>query len=119
MKDIVKIRKQGKFYVAYEDDSYVINAVMGYKVSNGKIGFPENSLGKVTNALEEYKINYQIIENEKEVSSKKFPKNKYREYLTKGKKNYDSILKINLVVEKIKNLSSVQLEQLIKYIEDL
>lgn len=31
MKDIVKIRKQGKFYVAYEDDGYVIHRLWDIK----------------------------------------------------------------------------------------
>jgi len=118
MKNIVKIRKQGKFYVAY-DDGYVIHAIMGYKVSNGKIGFPESSIGKVTNALEEHKINYQILEDKKEVFKKIFPKNKYRQYYLNGKKTYDRILKSNDLIEKIKNLSSEQLSQLIKYIEEI
>ena len=47
IKEHVKLRKQGKFYSAYEDDAYVIHSIMGYKVSNGKIGFPINALGRL------------------------------------------------------------------------
>jgi len=119
MKDFVKIRKQGKFYVAYEEDSYVIHAVMGYKVSNGKIGFPINSLGKVINMLEECKINYQVLEQEQEVSQQTFPKNRYRHYCQEGKKLCDSIARTNSLVDKIKNLSSEQLAQVLKYIEEI
>ena len=56
MNKIVNLRKVGKFYQTYEDDSYVIHAIMGYNVSNGRIGFPINSLGKVQNKLEECKV---------------------------------------------------------------
>ena len=50
MKKVVRIRKVGKFCQAYEDDAYVIHAIMNYNVSNGRIGFPINLLVK-------YKIN--------------------------------------------------------------
>ena len=114
MKDIVKIRKQGKFYVAYEDDDYVIHSVMGYKMSNGKIGFPINSLGKVLAILEDYKINYQVLEKEEEVSKMIFPKNNYRKYCLDGKKKCDEVVRINCLVEKIKNLSQEQLILVLK-----
>ena len=60
MNKIVNLRRVGKFYQAYEDDAYVIHAIMGYNVSNGRIGFPINSLGKVQNKLEECKVRLQI-----------------------------------------------------------
>ncbi len=72
MSKKVRLRKQGKFYASYEDDAYVISAIMGYKYSNGKIGFPLESLGKVTSKLEEKKVNYVIIENNEEKESMKY-----------------------------------------------
>ena len=119
MKEIVKIRKQGKFYVAYEDDGYVIHAIMGYKMSNGKVGFPINSLGKVTAMLEEYKINYQVLEKEEEITKMTFPKNHYRSYCLEGKKQCDEVVRINCLIEKIKNLSQEQLALVLKYIEEI
>ena len=47
MKDYVTLRKTGKFYSAYEEDAYVMHAIMGYKISNGRVGFPCEVLGKV------------------------------------------------------------------------
>ena len=72
MKKVVRIRKVGKFCQAYEDDAYVIHAIMGYNVSNGRIGFPVSSIGKVQNKLEEYKISYQIMDRESITDSNDF-----------------------------------------------
>ena len=51
MREHVKIRRQGKFYTAYEDDAYVLHAIADYKISKGRVGFPVNSLGKIQNML--------------------------------------------------------------------
>ena len=51
MKDYVTLRKTGKFYSAYEEDAYVMHAIMSYKISNGRVGFPCEVLGKVVNEL--------------------------------------------------------------------
>lgn len=47
-------------------DAYIMNLLFGYKVlKDGLCGFPDNSLSKVLNTLEEAKISYQIIEVDK------------------------------------------------------
>ena len=43
-----------------------MNLLFGYKVlKDGLCGFPDNSLSKVLNTLEDAKISYQIIEVDK------------------------------------------------------
>ena len=107
MKKVVRLRLVGKFYQAYEDDAYVIHAIMGYKVSNGKIGFPTSSIGKVQNKLDEYKINYQIIEKDSIIDSKDFKNsNKYDKYLNEGIKSFDKIKSDEELLDSIKNLVS-------------
>ena len=69
MKHVVSLRKVGKFYQCYEDDAYVIHALMNYNICNGKVGFPITSLGKVQNKLDEFKINYQILEKDSIIDS--------------------------------------------------
>ncbi len=81
MNDIVKLRKQGKFYTAYEDDALALSEITGYRVVNGRLGFPVNSLGKVSELLNDSKVNYKIIEKDKEIDKMIFPKNNYNKYL--------------------------------------
>lgn len=119
MRDFVRIRKHGKFYAAYEEDAYVIHAIIGYKVSNGKIGFPENALGKVLQELEEHKVSYLVIENDKETEKKNFPKSNYDKFLKEGKRSFEDIKKEGELVKKIKNLSPEKLEKIVKYIEEV
>lgn len=47
----MSLLKVGKFYQAYEDDTYVIRDIMGYNVYQFYL------LGKVQNSLHEYKVN--------------------------------------------------------------
>ena len=119
MKSSVVIRRNGGFYYAFDNDALVISYLTGYKVSSGRCGFPLNSLNKVTNLLEESKVNYVVKENMKEVESKNYKKNnKYSKVLDKGKKKYDIDYRINKLQEKLNNLSYDKLEELLDIIED-
>lgn len=104
MNDIVKLRKQGKFYTAYEDDALALSEITGYRVVNGRLGFPVNSLGKVSRLLNDSKVNYKIIEKDKEIDKMIFPKNNYNKYLKLGKKSYDDKKRKLDIIDKIKKL---------------
>lgn len=119
VKDIVKLRKQGKFYAAFEEDALVLSEITGYRVVNGRLGFPVNSLGKVSGLLNDYKVNYLIIEKDKEIDKMIFPKNNYNKYLKLGKKSYDDKRRKLDIIDKIKSLNKEQLEKVINYIEEL
>lgn len=119
MSGIVRIRKHGKFYASYDDDALVIHGITKYKVSNGRIGFPESALGKVTNELENKKINYIVIENDQEVIKKEFTRNMYNKYLKEGKKYNALLKKESEMIEKIKNLDSSKLDKIISFIEEV
>lgn len=119
MKSSVVIRRNGGFYYAFDNDALVISYLTGYKVSGDRCGFPLNSLSKVTNLLEESKVNYIVKENMKEVESKNYKKNnKYSKVLDKGKKKYNIDYKINSIIEKLNNLSYDKLEELLEIIEE-
>ena len=119
MKSSVVIRRNGGFYYAFDNDALVISYLTGYIVSGDRCGFPLNSLSKVTNLLEESKVNYIVKENMKEVESKNYKKNnKYSKVLDKGKKKYDIDYRINKLQEKLNNLSYDKLEELLDIIED-
>ena len=120
MNKIVNLRRVGKFYQAYEDDAYVIHAIMGYNVSNGRIGFPINSLGKVQNKLEEYKVNYQVIDKDNITDSKDFKNNnKYEKCLIEGKKSFEKIKYDLDLLERIKNLPDEKVEKIINFINEV
>ena len=70
MKESIVIRKSGGFYSVFDDDAIVVSYLTGYKVVNGKAGFPINSLDKVINLLEDNKVNYIVREGIKEVVNK-------------------------------------------------
>ena len=113
MKKVVRLRLVGKFYQTYEDDAYVIHAIMGYKVSNGKIGFPTSSIGKVQNKLEEYKISYQIKDKDCITDSNDFKNNnKYDKYLSAGIKSMNKQRSDDELLEKIKNLSDDKVDKI-------
>ena len=59
-KDYVLIVKQnGKFCYVYDTDALIFNYIFDYKIISGlRCGFPNNSLEKVLNKLEELKISY-------------------------------------------------------------
>ena len=54
--------KSGTFYNCYNKDATILHYLFVYKIiKNNQFWFPINALNKVTNKLEEKKINYQII----------------------------------------------------------
>ena len=71
----VVIRKTGGFYQVFDNDAIIINYLCDYKIVNGRVGFPLNSIDKVVNLLMENKISYCVKEGMKEVDSKEY--NKY------------------------------------------
>ena len=47
MSSNVVIRRLGGFYNVFDDDTIIVSYLTGYKISNGRCGFPINSLNKV------------------------------------------------------------------------
>lgn len=89
-KYLIMYKNSGKFYNVYKDDAYILNYLFGYKVlDKRKSGFPDSSINKVKNELENKKISYQIIYDDKEPEVKNY----------KNLNNYDKYMK--LAMEKI------------------
>ena len=66
----VVLRKSGGFYICFDDDAIIISFLCNYKINNGRVGFPINTINKVTNLLEDNSINYIIKENMEEKEKK-------------------------------------------------
>lgn len=119
MSGNVVIRKAGGFYNVFDDDAIIVSYLTGYKVVNGKCGFPINSLGKVTNILCDNNVSYIVRENMKDIEVKKYKKNnKYEKILDKGKKKYDIDYRIGSIIERINELDYNRLCDLLDVIEE-
>ncbi len=94
-----------------------VSAIMGYKYSNGKIGFPVESLGKVTSRLEEKKVDYVVIEDNEEKESMKYSPNNYNLYLELGEKKVSRLLTEEELLKKIDNLDEAKLDKIIDFIK--
>ncbi len=105
-----------KFYASFEDDAYVIHAILGYKIVNGRIGFPENSIGRVTNQLNDCKVDYAVIVRDEEIEKKHFPSNNYNKYLRDGINRHNKSLNEEQLISKIKNLSEEKINKIYDYI---
>lgn len=87
-KEYIVLVKIGKFYSAYGKDAVILSYIFQYKVKYVEnniqsVGFSEGALNKVLTKLEEFKINYLILDrrNDYEVDEKSNNKNlnKYKE----------------------------------------
>lgn len=120
MNDIVTIRKIGKFYNVFDEDIYIIFYFFNYKITNGRIGFPETSYHKVINTLEENSINYIVKGDGKaEDIIRKNNINNYSKFLKKGLLSYEKFEKTRIIEEKLFTLSNEEIDKIIKYIEEL
>ena len=80
-----------------------MNYIFGYTISNSKVGFPLNSLDKVTNNLKEKNINYIIYDNQI-ISINETANNEYINIVNLyRKKEYDAKSK-EILISRIKYL---------------
>ena len=119
MKNCILIRKVGGFYNTFDNDAIIISYLTGYRVVNGRCGFPINSLNKIINILEDNKINFIVREGLEDVKKENYKKNnKYDLLLEKAKRKYDIDYRINYIIDKIKFLSYEKLCDLLDFIEE-
>lgn len=111
------LRKTGGFYQVFDDDAYIISYLFSYKVINNKCGFPLSALCKVVNTLEDKKINY-IIKNEEEEKKDYKRLNNYNKYLDKSIIKRDIDLRIDNILNKLREFDKDKLDDLLKLIED-
>ena len=61
-KENIILIKSGAFYITFDEDALIINNIFGYLIKNSKIGFPLNSLSKITETLKNKSVNYLIYD---------------------------------------------------------
>lgn len=94
--------------------------VIGYKILiDGKVGFPESALIKVINTIKDKKIDYQIINKEKDVIKKCGNFNSYNKVLNQALEYRNFKSRIERIQELINNVNDITiLERIIGVIEN-
>lgn len=94
-ENIVLLIKEGNFYSAYQEDAYVLNYLLSFKIiysSNfTKVSFPKDSLSKVKNILELRKCDFSVSDNNMIITSCSNDNN-YQKYLNQEKYLKDKLL---------------------------
>lgn len=118
MSSIVVLRKIGGFYTCFDNDAIIISYLCNYKIVNNRVGFPINTINKVSNWLDNNSISY-IIKNDDNEDKKIYgKKNKYNYYLDKGKKKINIDYRVNDIIKKINDMKEEDIVSLLDLIED-
>ena len=112
-------KNSGKFYNVYKDDAYILNYLFGYKVlDKRKSGFPDSSINKVKNELENKKISYQIIYEDKDPEVKNYKTlNNYDKYMKLAMEKIDIKERVDFLESQIKELDDDKLLEIIEVLE--
>ena len=113
----IKIKGNGTFYNIYGDDCYILYFLLNYKVNKMKVGFPRSSLNKVLNTLENNKINYEVLDEDRKMDFRNL--NRYDDILVVGKEKYNNDTNYKELVEKVKSLTPEKLDKILSTIVNL
>lgn len=115
----------GNFYYCYGRDCYILSYLFPYKINilKNKIyscSFPSTVLAKITNQLENKKINYIVLDKRHnyEVDEKQNFKNinTYQKYYEKGKEKYSTKMRIEKIYQYL--MENINDKQLITEVEE-
>ncbi|MBQ7030872.1 MAG: hypothetical protein IJN13_00675 [Bacilli bacterium] len=120
-KELIELRKSGKFYNSFGDDAIILHYLMGYKIvaEKGGVGFPETAFNKVINALEDEEISYKVYEKDNIIAEKDFKKlNSYKSILKKGISELSVEERFNKIEKRIRELNAKELDYVLEVIEN-
>lgn len=109
----IVFRKAGNFYSVFDDDAIILHSLFKYKIKDNRVGFPLNSIIKVTDKLKELHIDYRLDD-----ITSHFDDNMYNYYLIDSKNKFSLDYKINEIQEKINNANYNQLNDLIELVDN-
>lgn len=70
--------QSGSFYVTFFQDAEILNYLFSYQIHENKVGFPIKNLEKVIFQLREEKLNYIVVDNQREnIIFNQFDENTY------------------------------------------
>lgn len=120
--DAISLIKSGNFYIAIEDDAYIMNIIFDYQIIKGKVGFPLTALERVIGELNNKKISYVIYKDENDIITNTFDDNIYVSLLGECKKReYKNSMK-KLLLERIEFLidnSEDNYDKIRRFIDEL
>ena len=105
--------KSGMFYIFLDEDAKIVSEKLNLKLTNFndsilKCGFPINSLTKYTGLLNDFEINYQIVDGNLITSKSKYIENEniqnYLEQIKKMDINKTTPLKALELLSTLQNL---------------
>lgn len=121
-KYVIINQSSGKFFEVYGYDAFIFNYLFDYKIIQAgktyKCGFPDSSLVKVTDKLNDLKISYQVIYRGKNPHVKDYSKiNQYSKYKLIALQKIDIKERIDTLIEKIKLLDNEKAKEIMEKIE--
>ncbi len=122
-KEYIILIKCGSFYESMDNDAFIMNIIFNYKLkrlsNTFKVGFPVTSLDNVLNKLNEYHINY-IVVNEDIILEENFDDNKYSIYKFEDKDIIYNSIRIEKITKYLnENILSNEINNKLKQIENI
>lgn len=107
-KEYVILFKSENFYIAFDEDSIILNKIFNYKIvdlkNNVKIGFPISKLDIIINRLKDMNINYIIVENKSIINKYESEVNNFFKYTSSVFEIISINNKIECIVDKLKKI---------------
>lgn len=110
--NMIVFRKAGNFYSVFDEDAIILHSLFKYKIKDNRVGFPINSIDKITSKLKELHIDYKL-----DNILTHFDDDNYEKYLIDCRNKTSLDYKINEIMEKINNASYDELSKLIEVID--
>lgn len=115
--------KCGSFYEVIDNDAFIMNVIFNYKLkrlsNTFKVGFPITSLDNVLNKLNEYCVNYVVV-NEDIILEENFDDNKYSIYKFEDKDIFYNSIRIEKITKYLnENLLSSEINNKLKQIDNI
>lgn len=109
----------GNFYDCYEDDGIILSYLFDYKLRKGnRCSFPVSILNKITNKLEDERINYQILYKDRDNIKKSFGNfNKYNDAFIKAFKYVNIKSRVDWINRKVMEIDDIAIiEKIMEFI---
>ncbi len=108
-KEVVLI-KSGTFYVAMNEDAFILHKIFDYKLNEikqgMKVGFPLSCLGKIEKKLQMLHVSYVVVTND-QVKRKKARSNRYDDYQRDMDLFLNNQRRIRIIYDQLKKYGQV------------
>lgn len=102
-RDYVIMQKFGNFFEVLDIDAFIINQILGYKITKisetVKCGFPIQSLNKVIEMLRSKKINFVALDKDVVIQKEEYEDNTYEKYSFDTDQMKYRVMRINNLIK--------------------